>query len=57
MDKDTRKTIEKPLTVMALLGEATNEFCLNFCKYSGECEERMEKGEELRPCPLDSIGG
>ncbi len=58
MDKDTRKTLEtSPLTITELLSKATNEFCLNFCKYAEECEMNMLLDKELRPCPLDIIGG
>lgn len=57
MDKNTRKNIDAPLTVTALLNKATTEFCLNFCKYAEECAEAIQNNEELRSCPLDIIGG
>lgn len=42
-------------TVRAIIAEVIADFCINYCKYAKECEERMEKGEELRDCPLDRL--
>lgn len=47
--------IPKGLTVEIILEQVKNEFCNDYCKYTGECTEKMDNGEELRPCPLDKL--
>ena len=47
--------IPKGITVEAMLEHIKEDFCNNYCKYAKECEERMDNGEELRPCPLDKL--
>lgn len=42
-------------TATEMIEEAKDEFCKGYCKYAAECEERMEKDELLRPCPLDKL--
>ena len=43
------------MNVTQILEEVKEDFCKNYCKYSKECEERLEEGEELRDCPLDRL--
>ena len=43
------------MNVTQILDEVKEDVCKNYCKYSKECEERMEAGEELRDCPLDRL--
>lgn len=50
MDKDTR-------TIIDLLNAVKEDICMNYCKYAEECMEAMETDGDMRPCPLDIIGG
>lgn len=43
------------MNITQILEEVKTDFCLNYCKYAAECQERFEKGEELRDCPLDRL--
>ena len=43
------------MNVTQILEEVKVTFCKEYCKYAEECEERLDKGEELRDCPLDRL--
>lgn len=43
------------MTATEITEQAKEDFCMNYCKYTEECEERMEKDEDLRECPLDRL--
>ena len=45
------------MTVIEILEEVNEDFCMNYCKYKEECDEKMEANEDLRECPLDRLGG
>lgn len=42
-------------TVTEIIEEVKNDFCLNYCKYTGECDKKLDEGEDMRPCPLDRL--
>lgn len=43
------------MTATEIIEQVKEDFCRNYCKYTEECEERMEKDEDLRECPLDRL--
>lgn len=51
----SRQKLQPQPTVSDVIEEAKNNFCRYYCKYTEECEERMEADEDLRPCPLDRL--
>lgn len=46
---------KEPLTVTEIIEDVRNDICSNFCKYAEECDQKMEKNEEPRKCPLDRL--
>ena len=43
------------MKVTEIIEQVKQEFCMEYCKYYEECEERAENGEKLRDCPLDRL--
>lgn len=46
--------IPEPKTVTDILEEVKHEMCIDFCKYTKECAEAINRGVEV-PCPLDKL--
>ena len=51
----SRQKLQPQPTVSDVIEEVKAEFCINFCKYTEECEKRLDNNEDLRECPIDRL--
>lgn len=43
------------MTVTEIIDQVKDEICNDYCRYTKECTEQLEKEGDTRTCPLDRL--
>lgn len=54
-DTDVGKMGSMVEKVTDIITQVKEDICNNYCKYTAECWDRLDNGEETRPCPLNRL--